>query len=251
MHVPRAPLPPNQQAGDWIVHYNPDVRVWPPNLYKAMRATSRSRLAAPPNGRLLSELFPRPSAAAWKPGSPPAAAQAAPAPAGPGSSRSGVITDDPDCLNLGCQGLTGHASWVRPVLTEQVSASEHLGESRLAALLPHSLRGLGGLNSSGSSSSDGSAAASLLAPVTAAASDLLLKLKQVAGFAGGLLAKLSGSSPAQQRQQQPGSSDGVDVLLQSQPHHRSALKAYMQQMLYAADAATSLLQQPAPAPASR
>eukprot|EP00775_Hariotina_reticulata_P011527 gene11526-11670_t len=38
-------MPSIRDAGDWLVHYNPDKRIWPANLHSAMTATRAHRLA--------------------------------------------------------------------------------------------------------------------------------------------------------------------------------------------------------------
>lgn len=197
------------QAGDWLIHYDPDYRVYPENLYKAMVATAGSRLKLSPNGTFLSDIYPRPAtAAAWKavPVQHPAVAKAA------------VPDADPDCLNLGCQSKDSNASWVRSAmnsLDRTYQQDSTLGSSPGLALsfIPEavinmsssviqsssnwlSAAGKATLSLGGFGGSANSSAVLSPTPMSAVATDLMNSLRQVVNVANNLLGTLAGGMPA-------------------------------------------------------
>lgn len=207
-------IPSKQQAGDWLVHYDPDYRVYPGNLYKAMVATAGSRLRLTQNGTFLSDLFPRPeAAAAWKP-------KPVQHP-GVQVARVAAVKPDPDCLNLGC-GLEHNASWVRDAAQPSASTlwnAESSSKPLLQALpsahaalqaVVNSSRtwvgiaskaalSLGSLGAGGGASSNSSSLSHVLAsgPLTAVAAEVVGALKQVVSVANEFLWTLAGGRPQQ------------------------------------------------------
>jgi hypothetical protein len=201
------------QAGDWLIHYDPDYRIYPDNLYKAMVATASSRLKLSPNGTFLSDMYPRPAtAAAWRAGAVqhPAAAKAA------------APTADPDCLNLGCQSKGTNASWVRSainLLDRDSQQDSTLGALSAPSRLPDAVLNisssviqlssnwlsaarnatlsLGGFGDSTNSSTMGLGTMLSLTPMSAVASDLVNTLRQVVNVANNLLGSLASGMPSQ------------------------------------------------------
>jgi ribosomal protein L28 len=44
------------QAGDWLVYYNPDRRIWPANLHNAMMTTRPGRLVVSSNAAKITDV---------------------------------------------------------------------------------------------------------------------------------------------------------------------------------------------------
>jgi len=175
-----------------------------------MVATTGYRLKLGRNGTFLSDTYPRPpTAGAWKP-----------IPVKhPAVARPVEVKPDPDCLNLGCQGIFKNASWVHAALDPAERANRQSESNRIpvaesvvnlsnsvlasssnwlfaAGKATASLGGISGVWPNNSSSMYMGATLSL-GPVSAIATDLVNTLKQVVTVANSLLVTLAGGLPAQ------------------------------------------------------